>query len=111
MWEITLISFAIFERYRRSHLQTSKTPYGHFAVLKALAYCTDPSQQRKIAAALSGRFVSLACHSIGARVVESALALLPAKVSLPLKAEFYGKVQHLPLFHVCARCAHDFPLL
>lgn len=70
----------------------SKTPYGHFVVLKAINYCTEKPQMKKITQGLQGLFVSLGTHVIGARVVETILQLYPTQVTRSLKAEFYGKV-------------------
>jgi len=39
--------------------EVSKTPYGHFTILKAITYCTNTADQRKIAASLRNHFVSL----------------------------------------------------
>jgi ABC-type bacteriocin/lantibiotic exporter with double-glycine peptidase domain len=39
--------------------EVSKTPYGHFTILKAITYCTHAGDQRKIAASLKNHFVSL----------------------------------------------------
>jgi len=71
----------------------SKAPYGHFTVLKAIAYCNDSNTMKKISQALKGHFVSLGSHIIGARVVESILQFYPILYTKHLKAEFYGKVR------------------
>eukprot|EP01041_Mallomonas_annulata_P002566 gene2567-5009_t len=81
----------VFEELLTNIIDICKTPYGHFAVLKAISYCTESHEQKKLVTALSNRFVSLAGHSIGARTVESILTLLPPKLTKPLRAEFYGK--------------------
>jgi hypothetical protein len=39
--------------------EVSKTPYGHFTILKAITYCTHAADQRRIAASLKNHFVSL----------------------------------------------------
>lgn len=70
----------------------SKTPYGHFTVLKAITYCNQPTVMKKISQSLKGHFVSLGTHIIGARVVESILQLYSSTYTKHLKAEFYGKV-------------------
>jgi pumilio family protein 6 len=68
-----------------------KTPYGHFAVLKAITYCTVAQDQKKITSALAGHFVALGTNVIGARTVESILKIFPSKLTRSLRAEFYGK--------------------
>lgn len=73
--------------------EVAKTPYGHFVVLKAMNYCNQKPQLKKISQALQGSFVSLGTHVIGARVVETILQLYPTQISRTLKAEFYGKVR------------------
>jgi hypothetical protein len=78
-------------------LELSKTPYGHFTILKAISYCTAAEDQKIVTKALLGHFVSLGTNVIGARIVESVLHLYPAKLTKDLKAEFYGKVS---TFHV-----------
>mmetsp|Transcript_15693 Transcript_15693/g.15033 ORF Transcript_15693/g.15033 Transcript_15693/m.15033 type:complete len:336 (+) Transcript_15693:61-1068(+) len=72
-------------------VEIAKTPYGHFVVLKAITYCTGALEQKKIAAAFSGHFVSLGAHVIGARTVESILQMYAPKFTRGLRAEFYGK--------------------
>jgi hypothetical protein len=62
--------------------------------MKAITYCTSADEQKRIASALSGHFVSLGSHVIGARTVESILQLYPPKLTRALRAEFYGKVKH-----------------
>jgi hypothetical protein len=52
-------------------------------------------EQKKIAAAFVGHFVSLGAHVIGARTVESILQIYAPKFTRGLKAEFYGSVSHL----------------
>lgn len=73
-------------------LELSKTPYGHFTILKAVSYCTSNEDQKLVTKALAGHFVSLGTNVIGARIVESVLHLYPTKLTKDLKAEFYGKV-------------------
>jgi len=73
--------------------EISKTPYGHFVVLKAITYCIKPEEQKKIASALQNHFVALGTNVIGARTVESIMQLYPANLTKALKAEFYGKVR------------------
>ena len=51
-------------------------------------------EQKKIAAAFVGHFVSLGAHVIGARTVESILQIYAPKFTRGLKAEFYGNVSH-----------------
>ena len=51
-------------------------------------------EQKKIAAAFIGHFVSLGAHVIGARTVESILQIYAPKFTRGLKAEFYGNVSH-----------------
>jgi pumilio homology domain family member 6 len=50
-------------------VEICKTPYGHFTVLKAIAYCTDAGDRKKLATCLSGHFVAVGCNAIGARTV------------------------------------------
>ena len=58
-------------------------------------YCTGAAEQKKIAAAFAGHFVSLGAHVIGARTVESILQIYAPKFTRGLKAEFYGSVSGL----------------
>ena len=46
-----------------------KTPYGHFAFLKAITYCTDATDRKKLCSSLAGHFVALGVNIIGARTV------------------------------------------
>eukprot|EP01031_Cornospumella_fuschlensis_P032079 gene32079-38795_t len=71
--------------------EVAKTPYGHFCVLKAIAYCTGQNMMKKIVAALQKHFVSLSTHAIGARTVESITQLYPLQMIKSLKGELYGK--------------------
>ena len=73
-------------------LEICKTPYGHFTILKAISYCTNPEDQKIITTSLSGHFVSLGTNVIGSRIVESILALYSKQLTKDLKAEFYGRV-------------------
>ena len=73
-------------------VEISKTPYGHFAILKAINYCTDASDRKKLLHCMAGHFVAVGTNVIGARTVESVLQLLPSKQTKALKAEFYGRV-------------------
>ena len=50
-------------------VEISKTPYGHFSILKAITYCTDPVDRKKLLACLSGHFVAVGSNVIGARTV------------------------------------------
>ena len=70
----------------------SKTPYGHFTILKAIGYCTSKADQKLIVKSLAGHFVSLGTNVIGARIVESVLQLYPHMITKSIRAEFYGKV-------------------
>jgi len=72
-------------------VEISKTPYGHFTVLKAIAYCTEVDERKKIVSALQGSFKTLGCNVIGARTVESIVQLYPPQLVKDLKAEFYGQ--------------------
>lgn len=72
-------------------VEIAKTPYGHFAILKAITHCTEGYEQKKILQSLSGHFVSLGTNVIGARTVETLLQVLSPKLTSELKAEFYGK--------------------
>jgi pumilio family protein 6 len=81
--------------------EIAKTPYGHFTILKAITYCTRPADQRKLAAALKGHFVSLGGNVIGSRTVESVLQIYPHAITRNLKAEFYGQVRTLVLRFAC----------
>ena len=90
--------------------EISKTPYGHFTVLKAITYCTTATDQKKVVSSFTGHFVALGTNVIGARTVESILAIYPGKLTRALKAEFYGKV----LSAIELRCtppAHVLPSL
>lgn len=71
--------------------EISKTPYGHFTILKAITYCTRPTDQKTIASAFRGHFVALGTNVIGSRTVESIMQLYPPALTRPLKAEFYGQ--------------------
>lgn len=71
-------------------VETCKTPYGHFVVLKALSTCNDEADQKRMCHALSGHFVSIGTNVIGARTVETLLQLVPARLTRDLRAEFYG---------------------
>ena len=73
-------------------MDIAKTPYGHFTVLKAITYCNRKEDQKLIASALKGKFVSLGSNVIGSRTVESILQLYPHGLTNGLKAEFYGQV-------------------
>ena len=66
-------------------------------MLKAASYCTSASDQTLVHNALRGHFVSLGTNVIGARCCESVMQLFPKKLTRDLRAEFYGKVRHLPL--------------
>ena len=46
-----------------------KTPYGHFAFLKAISYCTESADRKKLCSSLAGHFVALGGNIIGARTV------------------------------------------
>jgi pumilio family protein 6 len=72
-------------------VEIAKTPYGHFAILKAITHCTEGYEQKKILQSLNGHFVSLGTNVIGARTVETLLQVLSPKLTCELKAEFYGK--------------------
>ncbi len=74
-------------------IEISKTPYGHFAAIKAITHCLLLSDQRAMVSALTGHFVALGCNVIGARIVESVLQFFPLSLTRTLKAEFYGKVK------------------
>lgn len=78
-------------------VEISRTPYGHFAILKAISYCTSINDQRRIINSMSGNFVTLGTNVIGARTVESICTLLNYKLWKNLKAEFYGKQFNLLL--------------
>ena len=71
--------------------EISKTPYGHFTILKAISYCTTPEDQKRIAHSLQGHFVALGTNVIGARAVESICSLYPPKLTRALRAEFFGR--------------------
>ena len=79
-------------------LEICKTPYGHFTILKAISYCTNPEDQKIITTSLSGHFVSLGTNVIGSRIVESILALYSKQLTKDLKAEFYGRVSLLHVY-------------
>lgn len=50
-------------------VEICKTPYGHFAVLKAITYCTDPVDRKKLLSCLNGHFVAVGSNVVGARTV------------------------------------------
>jgi pumilio homology domain family member 6 len=81
---------AVLTELLEKAVEISKTPYGHFAILKAISYCTGADDQKRICASLKGHFVTLGTNVIGARTVESVCTLYPNKFSRPLRAEFYG---------------------
>lgn len=81
----------ILEELCSKLFEIAKTPYGHFAVLRAITYCKDKAEQKKIASSMSGHFVALGTNVIGARTVELIMHTYAQKVTLDLKAEFYGK--------------------
>lgn len=96
------LPFCVLSEYADcSTEQIAKTPYGHFAVLKAASYCSSASDQTLVHNALRGHFVSLGTNVIGARCCESVMQLFPKKLTRGLKAEFYGKV----CFLHCKTCA------
>ena len=72
-------------------VEISKTPYGHFCVLKAIAYCTEDDEKSKIVASFKGSFRSICRNVIGARAVESLLQLYSPSLVKDLRAEFYGQ--------------------
>eukprot|EP00605_Chrysophyceae_sp_TOSAG23-4_P000768 GSChrysophyteH1.ASY1.ANO1.857.1 assembled CDS len=81
---------AILAELLEKSVEIAKTPYGHFAILKAISYCTSKDDQRRIAASLKGHFVTLGTNVVGARTVESICTLYHGKLSRPLRNEFYG---------------------
>jgi len=81
----------ILEELCSKLFEIAKTPYGHFAVLRAITYCKDKGEQKKITSAMSGHFVALGTNVIGARTVELIMHTYAQKLTLDLKAEFYGK--------------------
>ena len=81
---------AVLVELLEKSVEIAKTPYGHFAILKALSYCTGGEDQKRIAASVKGSFVALGTNVIGARTVESICSLYPGKLSKPLRTEFYG---------------------
>ena len=70
-------------------VEISKTPYGHFCVLKAIAYCSEDEEKSKIVSSFKGSFRSLCRNVIGARAVESLLQLYSPSLVKDLRAEFY----------------------
>lgn len=54
-------------------VEICKTPYGHFTVLKAISYCTNMADRKKLVSCLSGHFVAVGCNVIGARTVGTCL--------------------------------------
>jgi pumilio family protein 6 len=50
-------------------VEICKTPYGHFVVLKAVSYCTDNADRKKLMHCLAGHFVAIGGNVIGARTV------------------------------------------
>lgn len=81
----------ILEELCSKLFEIAKTPYGHFAVLRAVTYCKDKAEQKKIASSMTGHFVALGTNVIGARAVELIMHTYAQKLTLDLKAEFYGK--------------------
>lgn len=73
--------------------EIAKAPYGHFTILKMITYGNKNDFMKKITQGLKSHFVSLGCHVIGARTVETVLQLYPSIFTKHLKAEFYGKVR------------------
>lgn len=76
--------------------EIAKAPYGHFTILKMITYGNKSEFMKKISQGLKSHFVSLGCHAIGARTVETVLQLYPTIYTKHLKAEFYGKVSMIP---------------
>ncbi|RYG70327.1 hypothetical protein EON64_00465 [archaeon] len=87
--------------------EVAKTPYGHFCVLKAIAYCTGQSMMKKIVTALQKHFVSLSTHAIGARTVESITQLYPLQIIKTLKGELYGKARNDYMICIIHHGAYD----
>lgn len=81
---------SILEELAQKVVEIAKTPYGHFTVLKAISYCTEADERKKIASAFQGSFRTLGCNVIGARAVESLVQLYPPALTKDLRAEFYG---------------------
>jgi pumilio family protein 6 len=50
---------AILNELLKKSADISKTPYGHFTILKAISYCTKKEEQEAILKSLSGHFLSL----------------------------------------------------
>jgi len=77
--------------------EMAKIQYAHFICLKCIKYCArDDASVRMIVKSFKGEIPKLAVHGVGARVVESIFLNLPAKLTAPLKQEFYGP--HFSLF-------------
>lgn len=66
--------------------------YAHFAVLKAIKYCSrDDKCVAIIVKGLKKQMTKLAIHNVGSRVVELIFSSFPHKSTVPLRAELYGK--------------------
>jgi hypothetical protein len=87
-----------------------KTPYGHFVILKAIHYCQQITVKKRLISSLSGHFVSLSTHVIGARVVETLLQLYPHHLTNSLKLEFYGKVHYTLYSYYCTTTVYTLIL-
>jgi hypothetical protein len=71
-------------------VEMAQLTYAHFIVLKALHYCRSSGERKILADALRGHTLKLSQHSVGARVVESALTELPGQMAARMKSEMYG---------------------
>ncbi|CAM9394427.1 unnamed protein product, partial [Phaeothamnion confervicola] len=72
-------------------VELSQLQYAHFIVVKLLTYVKQPADRRRVLKDLRGHVVKLAAHSIGARIIETALQLLPSSAAAGVRAELYGK--------------------
>ncbi|CAN0150109.1 unnamed protein product, partial [Discosporangium mesarthrocarpum] len=76
---------AILSEVEGSLAELSQLTYAHFIVLKLLKLLRTPAEQRRLVKALRSEVVRLASHSIGARVVQTALDTLPAPMAASIK--------------------------
>ncbi|KAG5187252.1 armadillo-type protein [Tribonema minus] len=71
-------------------VELSQLQYAHFIVLKLLQRARGAEEQRRVTKDLRGHVAKLATHSIGARVIQQAMDMLPSARAAQLRAELYG---------------------
>ena len=78
----------------------AKSPYGHFVILKALQCCKNKDELSVLITHMRDRYISLGCHAISARVIETIYMTdhISNSIKHMLNAEYYGKkyTVHLP---------------